>query len=155
MWVTIYSDASYNQRTKLSTYAYYIRSNKGVIKNNGPCPKEVKNITDAETYAAIMALGKAINSIDEIDAICINTDCKYVISRLRDEDTLVSKNPFIKDLILRAKGYLEKENVSLKMRHVKAHTGGSDVRSWCNEICDKGAKKAMGKAIKKHRDENK
>ena len=155
MWVTIYSDASYNQKTKLSTYAYYIKSNQGLLKSHGTCPEYVKNISDAEAYAAIIAMGKAISSFTDISAICINTDCTYVIQKMSFNPIPKIKNPKIKDLILRARAFVKSVGIDLSLKHVKAHTGGGDIRSWCNKICDKGARKAMGKALKKKRNEDK
>jgi ribonuclease HI len=40
-------------------------------------------------------------------------------------------------------GLVKDMQISLIVRHVKAHTGASDARSWVNALCDKAARKHM------------
>lgn len=140
MLVTILTDASHCPETKSAGYGYWIVSDRGHIKGGAEFKSTVKNIGHAEIMAIINALYCAIQAgiAQKGDTILVQSDSTLALNILKYRS---KKEEY---------GYLIKEwrRLTGKMgnvvyRHVKAHSGAQDARSYANRYCDKIARISM------------
>lgn len=133
-WVTLYCDASHSDRDGAG-WSIWLRSDKGRIIRSGKCPPEIQDATLAEFYAAEMGVTIARDEMGA-EAVQINSDCQAVVNGLGSLYSWSRRKDIrkIQNRILRA-------GVKLRTKHVKAHTGGQDVRSYLNRRCDQAAKR--------------
>lgn len=143
--ITINTDASFNHRHQVSGYCYYIKSNYFTISAAG----QFKNVQPkCSSEAELMCIGNALyillkKDIPAVDFIVINSDSKIALSRIKTGKTKIGHQVF--KILSRLKRKLKTKDVRLK--HVKAHSGFQDKRSWANEYCDKNAKMQMRIAL--------
>lgn len=167
MIVTINSDASYSNKYKVGTYAYYIVCNQfrymisGAFKSNiyeletAIKDRPLRNSTDAECAAicnALYLLKTNKSKINRITKIIINTDSLSTIKKVNRRAK--PDSIYYKCLILLRELRLEHNPNSrdsfYKFNHIKSHvsrhnrTPAQHVNNWC----DKQAKIEMGKLIK-------
>ena len=147
MNITINTDASFCPLTKVGGYAFYIVCNQFKIQKAG----EFKTLPKSSIEAETMCIGNAIATLlsqelpNQVNYIIINTDCLNAIHSITmGGGKVYGKVRKLKNKIKR----VSKAN-KLEFRHVKAHNGTPDARSWVNDWCDKEAKKYMRKARKK------
>jgi ribonuclease HI len=139
--ITINTDASWHPEYKVGGYAFWIVCDKFKITKSGKFKTNPKSSTEAE----IMAIGNAIHALLSINEplecslLVINTDSKQAISRIKSGVCEYGK--MVRSIHLKL---LSKINARKnKFRHVKAHSGKDDSRSFVNEWCDTEAKKWM------------
>lgn len=147
MNITINTDASFCPHTKVGGFAFYIVCNQFKIQKAGEFKTLPKNSTEAE----VMCIGNAIATLmvqelpENINYIIINTDSLNGIHNITmGGGKIYGKVRKLKNKIKR----VSKAN-RLEFRHVKAHSGAQDARSWVNEWCDTEAKKYMRRARQK------
>lgn len=156
MIVTITTDASFSFTHKIGTWATWITSNMGRIHKSGKFVKSCQDSTEAEMKCIINALfmiscDPELNKVG--NRIIVNTDSTnaiYIFTRNKEK---------VKKYHLNKPHYKELKNVFFKtrkllkcaadidFRHVRAHSGAGDKRSYCNEWCDQAAKKELEKII--------
>lgn len=131
-WSTLYCDASFSKEHG-GAWSIWLRSEKGRIVRSGKCPPEIYNSLLAEFFAAYQGVAIA-RSEWETDGVQINSDCLAVVDGLGSGYRWSSNKDVrkIQDKILRL-------GATLRTKHVKAHTGLSDTRSYLNRKCDKFA----------------
>jgi ribonuclease HI len=143
--ITINTDASFHPDHNVGGYAFYIRCDLFKITKAGGFKIQPKNSKEAE----MMCIGNAISTLlaqkelPEARWLIINSDCKYGYEEIRQGKRGIGKkiNVMWQKLILRLGSA---KNI---FRHVKAHSGKDDARSFVNEWCDKEAKKWMRKCV--------
>lgn len=139
--ITINTDASFHPIHKVGGYAFYIVCDLFKIQKGGKFKKHPKTPQEAE----IMCIGNAIatllaqKELPKAEWLIINGDCKFGMDKIKREEDKLSKqvNQLRQKLIARL------GSSKNKFRHVKAHNGTPDARSWVNDWCDKEAKKWM------------
>lgn len=145
-YLTINTDASFHPINKSSGFAFYVVCNSFKIQKSGKFNTDVSDSLMAETKCIGNAIATTLGRKDlpQVNTIVINTDCLPAISKINysDEDYCIKIRELIELLKIRTKCS------TLKFKHVKAHSGKNDARSWVNEWCDKEAKKWMRKKIK-------
>lgn len=145
--ITINTDASFHPKYKCGGYAFLIKSDLFEIKMGGAFKNNPTTPTDAE----IKGIGNSIHvllhlqDLPECDLLVINNDCKSGMQWL---ETPIYKTPkkirrMIDALLVRL------GNPKFEFRHVKAHNGTPDARSFVNNWCDVEAKKWMRTKIPK------
>lgn len=146
--ITINTDASFHLDHKVGGYAFYIVSNLfriqkgGMFKSHPKCP----------THAEVFCIGNAIatllaqKELPKCDWLIINTDATNAIKWITKGDQSPGKE--VKALWLQLITRLESK--TNEFRHVKAHSGKNDSRSYVNEWCDTVAKKYMRMAVTAH-----
>lgn len=151
--ITINTDASFNTKLKVGGYAFYIRVGDSIIKSAGSFKTNPANPIEAE----MMCIGNAVYTLSSLKElppaklIVINSDCLTAFELIK----LKSKNPTGKSVALLIKTLKEKASYQglipprIQFRHVKAHTGAQDARSWVNRWCDREAKIKMREESKK------
>lgn len=144
--ITINTDASWDQKTRVGGYAYWIVCDAFKSNGSGVFKSRPANPTDAE----LMAIGNAIVSLlnmptDEFPTckwLVLNTDSTSAKKRIGTRTDATAKR--VAELW---DSLVEKSCATRhEIRHVKAHSGKDDARSWVNEWCDGQAKAKMREA---------
>lgn len=144
--VTINTDASFNHHHKIGGFAFYIRFGNTRLTKAAPFKGRVKSAHEAE----IMAIGNALYcllhkvELPKAHWLIINCDCTRAMDEIKAGKTELSKN--VRQLWLQLRDRLGVKKA--KFRHVKAHNGTPDARSWVNDWCDKQAKAHMREKAK-------
>ncbi len=144
--LTINTDASFHQNYKVGTYAFYIVCDLFKIQKGGIFKKKV----DSPEVSEMMAIGNAIamlsshKELPKVDWLIINTDCLNGANKIKKGNTPLGHQ--IHGMLMR----LVKKIGATKfeLRHVRAHNGKPDARSFVNDWCDKEAKRWMGVKLK-------
>jgi Ribonuclease HI len=132
---------------KVGGYAFYIICDLFKIQKGGMFKVQPTNSMDAELMCMANALYTLLiqSELPSTKWIVINSDCKYSFDLI----TLKSKNligrkvaRILKKLRVRM-AVRESVMPKFEFRHVKAHNGTPDARSYINDWCDKEAKKLM------------
>lgn len=150
--ITINTDASFNQQHKVGGYAFYIVCDHFKIQKSGRFKKHPSSSNEAEMMCIANALYTLSVQPDlpETSLIIINSDALFVFNQVKKK----SKSPVGRStakLLRTVKSKTAFRGVvdpKFEFRHVKAHNGVSDSRSWVNDWCDKEARKWMRYAVK-------
>lgn len=143
-YLTINTDASFFPNEKVGGYAFYIVCDFFKIKKSGVLKNPI-NSGEAERQSIANALYTLVYGCEkfEVDSIILNTDFKAIIKEVKNpRDTVVLITNLIEKLKKKTKA------TNFEIRHVKAHSGISDARSFVNEWCDREAKNEARKLIK-------
>lgn len=155
MNLTITTDASFNKNHKVGTYAFWMSFDGGPFTWSGPLKG---NITDS-TEAEMMCICKALNVIAKdpvmsmkVKHIWINTDSLNAIWMFTGNVRKIAKYRLFQDHY-KAVDKLYREirssiaNIYIDFKHVRAHTGTDDKRSYVNSWADQRCKMEMSKLI--------
>jgi ribonuclease HI len=153
--VTINTDASYSNKHKVGTYAFWIFSDRFKIKKAGVLKKSAPNPTIAEFRCIINAFTTVfMQDLGDVKKIVLNTDSLNCIHLIAGNKKLIKRYglhfgaPYVQkltELRLQSKTISQ---IPIELKHVKAHTMAKDGRSFVNEWCDTEAKKWMSKTLK-------
>jgi len=151
MLVTINTDASFHPSLKYGAYAFWAICDDFKITKSGVFRKKCQTPDDAEAKCIINALTVILKAHKGIKKIIINTDSLNAIAYLKKDEKHIHKyglsmskmRQFQQCLV-----FLPIMGVEIEYRHVKAHSGVNDKRSYVNEWCDSEAKKQLRKTIK-------
>jgi ribonuclease HI len=150
MIVTINTDASFNVKHQIGTFAFWIVSNEGRIQQSGVLRRTVSRPEIAEFKCVINAvhvLGS--QRWAGIKKIIINTDCLNVIHLLNKDKKKIAKyhlaswgsNLVNQFYITLSKHHLTKAEI--EFRHVQSHVEITSSKIFVNDWCDKAAKEMM------------
>jgi len=154
MVVTINTDASFNKKHQIGSYAFWIVSNMGRIQHSGILRSSISRSEISEFQCIINAVHVlGILGWGNIEHIIINTDCLNVIHLISGDETNIKYHKLEWGLALvkqfnktLAKNKLGKAKID--MRHVKSHGTIDSKRTFVNNWCDKSAKEMMGRKIR-------
>lgn len=134
-YITVFSDASHHPDGSAG-YAYFLRDETNVVKESHGLPWKAKSSTDVEEFAMCHAILRAIDLIphEPGDEIVAQTDCTHVIHSFG-----TARNAATTSVL----AWLASEGLTLRFKHVKAHTRATDSRSHVNRWCDLNAKREM------------
>lgn len=152
MLVTINTDASFHHELKYGSYAFWAVCNNFKITRSGAFKKTCLSSDDAESKCIINAIKCVLTTKEPITKIIVNTDSLNAIALIKGDTHHIrryitrSKTKFkhIKNAFMEV---MRKHQVKIEFRHVKAHSGVDDKRSYVNEWCDKQAKKELRKLL--------
>jgi len=155
MLVTINTDASFHPTLKNGAYAFWAVSNDFKITKSGVFKSKCINPDDAEAKCIINALKIILLAHKGITKIIINTDSLNAIALLKNDKEHIKK---YMGNNMKMWSHIRKElnkvlNASFKgmglieFRHVKAHSGINDKRSYVNEWCDLEAKRQLRRSL--------
>jgi ribonuclease HI len=150
MLVTINTDASFHPSLKYGAYAFWAICDDFKITKSGVFRKKCQTPDDAEAKCIINALTVILKAHKGISKIIINTDSLNAIAYLTKDKNHILKyrlsmpkmRQFQQCLTL-----LPIRKIEIEYRHVKAHSGVNDKRSYVNEWCDSEAKKQLRKIV--------
>lgn len=141
--ITINTDASYSHQKGVGGYAFYIVCDLFKIQKSGSFKHNPKSALFAEMQCIANALHTLLaqQELPKFNLLVINCDCLPAFEHISFNSKFeVGKMIFMQLKFLRCR---------YEFRHVKAHNGIPDSRSWVNDWCDKEAKKMMRKAYGK------
>lgn len=122
MWVTCYTDASWDQRERKGGWAYMIRSELGWFKKNGPTPRWVTCNNSAEMSAIVAGVYRAIREWPGTQGVGVRTDSEIAIHYLRyypyDKEFRRQDWVRIRRLLY---GVLDEHECRIRFVHVKGH----------------------------------
>lgn len=157
MLITINTDASV--KDGFAGYAFWIVCDSGKIQKAGKLKNKVHGSTDAET----MCIANAIHTLKHskfngISKIIVNTDSQHSIDLLSNKTRCRTNTEMFNiveecrynmmELCLKLGRSIRDVDSIFEFRHVKAHNGKKDARSFVNDWCDKEAKKYCKLRIK-------
>lgn len=155
--ITINTDASFHPIYKVGGYAFYIVCDLFKIQKGGMFKKKAKNAQDCEAMAIANALHTLLaqKELPSTTYIVINSDCigAYKSVGLKREGIYRMTAEALRSL--RKRTASKKGVPKFDFRHVKAHNGTPDARSYVNDWCDNEAKKWMRSAVEKIKSEPK
>ena len=145
--ITINTDASFHPHHRTAGYAFWIICDHFKIQKGGMFKKKMPNNS---FEAEIMCMGNAIATllaqkhIPAVHWVAINSDCMNGMECISGGTRPLGVE------VLNLWNRLQKKTGAQVMafRHVRAHTGKRDSRSFVNEWCDKEAKKWQQRATK-------
>ena len=150
MQVTINTDASFKQG--YGGYAFWIVCDAGKIQKAGKIKEPCLGSSDAEAMCITNAIYTLKHSrFTEITKVIINTDSEPSIHLLSGTikagvKTAISKvieecKLLMMEICLANGLSIRDYKTVFELRHVKAHSGKKDSRSFVNEWCDQEAKR--------------
>ena len=150
MLVTINTDASFHPKLKYGAFAFWAICNDFKITKSGVFRTKCISTDDAEAKCIINSLKVILLAHSGISKVIVNTDSLNAIAILTNDKTHINRyagynKPQWGKL---RKIYHETKNAGkskpiIEFRHVKAHSGTNDARSYVNEWCDAEAKKQL------------
>lgn len=150
MLVTLNTDASFHCQLKYGAYAFWAVCNEFKITKSGVFKSKCINPDDAEAKCIINALKIVLLAHNGITKVIVNTDSLNAIALLKYDIVHIKKymgnNMKMWSHIRKAYNNVIHKNenrVIIEFRHVKAHTGINDKRSYVNEWCDAEAKRQL------------
>lgn len=153
-WVTLYTDASWHPSDGLTSWAFWARHDGGRITSYGMCPDEIEDINQGEMYAIAQGMYRVLQKLEGIEGFYITTDSLAAKGYFENPDLGTdrdsakdTRNPITLRLKKAFDDIVDRHELEIDLRHVKAHTGRDNTRSWLNDWCDKAA----SKAIREHR----
>lgn len=156
MIVTINTDASFNNKHRVGTFAFWIISNEGKITMSGAFRKKINYPQVAEFRCLMNAFHVMfIANWKGVKKVIVNTDCLDVIHLLKNDEAEIKKfklNRFGKNFRIELVLLLKKNNFNIKdveFRHVKSHQHTETTRNYVNQWCDDNAKGEMKKVLTK------
>ena len=152
MLVTINTDASFHPSLKYGAYAFWAICDDFKITKSGVFRKKCQTPDDAEAKCIINALTVILKAHKGISKIIINTDSLNAIAYLTKDENHIRKYGLSMPKMRQFQQCLTMLPISktkIEYRHVKAHSGVKDKRSYVNEWCDSEAKKQLRRLISK------
>jgi ribonuclease HI len=143
-WITCYADGSF--RPEGAGWAVWLRSVKGRVVRQGPCPPYVKRSLEAELAAIFAGLIIARRTWgDAVRGAIIRTDCLEAINLLSTfemRDRVRRRWPGTLVLCTKIRELVVAHGVELDLRWVKGHQRTNSVQAYLNNACDKRAGEA-------------
>lgn len=151
MLVTVNTDASFHPEFKVGAYAFWSVCNGFKMQRAGYLEELCRNPDDAEMKCILNAIYYTLYMNKSITRVIVNTDSMNS-KRVFENDTkgIARYNLFwAKKHRAKLKSIVKKysNNIRIEFRHVKAHSGKNDARSYVNEWCDTHAKRFLWRRI--------
>ena len=143
-YITVFSDASFDHITKASGYAYWYRDDFGHIhRGSGGHAELVETSGEAETVALAIAIVSAIRTLQHEPGyiISLQGDCLHAISTI--QGLTAKPSPVAKAFADWARKACEDHGLTIRPKHIRAHTGLDDRRSYVNTFCDEASRRRM------------
>lgn len=154
MLVTINTDASFHPQLKYGAFAFWAVCNDFKITKSGAFKTKCINPDDAEAKCMINALKVVLLAHKGITKIIVNTDSLNGIALIKNDKEHIKKyignNMKMWKHIRVSFNEVMRQNINkaeIEYRHVKAHSGVNDKRSYVNEWCDAEAKRTMWRKV--------
>lgn len=158
--LTINTDASHAPNTTFGAYAFWIVTDEGKIQKAG----ELKGETLTSVHAEMKSICNAIHAFKYskfrgIKKVVVNSDCQNVINCFQFKQLkmdaklkeIFNETRFLMMECCIIQGLsIRKVDEFFVFKHVKAHNGKKDSRSFVNDWCDKNAKLYLKKLISKN-----
>lgn len=151
--ITINTDASFHPQKKVGGYAFYIICDTFRIQKGGMFKSNPKTPMEAEMMCMANALFTLLSQkeLPTTKWIIINSDCLFSFEKIgrKKKNTIGKQVAEILRKVRLKTSYRNAIMPKFEFRHVKAHNGTDDARSFINNWCDKEAKKWMRESANK------
>ena len=164
MIVTVNTDASYSNKHKIGSYAFWIVSDKGKIFRSGTLKGSVCSSTHAEMKCILNAFHCLFETEEWncVTKIIVNTDSMIAIEKFQNnhgkwlstkKSEFLAESKIIQSCLNRILvDHINKKNnkkkIIIEYRHVKAHQHKKTSRNFVNYMCEKEAKRQLGISLK-------
>jgi ribonuclease HI len=142
--ITLFTDAGHCPQTKVASYAVWAKTTgKPTLRHSGILKGTTKDATAAELRAIANGLSLVLSRFSPPPGsrIVAQTDSKGSIAAITGDGYKAPKTrAYIQLEIDRIREMLDDFELSIDLRHVRAHTGAGDKRSAVNEWCDQQCK---------------
>ncbi|HUN43826.1 MAG TPA: RNase H family protein [Acetobacteraceae bacterium] len=141
MLITLFTDASYCNRSRIGAYAAWAKADGRTVRHSGVLKQSVANSSLAETMALVNGIFVALTAMRPPAAskIIAQTDCLTAIHALTG---LLRKAATITQYEAVVVAYREKiaaAGIIVEFRHVSGHKGTvtprNAVNTWCDAEC--------------------
>lgn len=156
MIVTINTDASFNAKHQIGSYAFWIKSDMGRVQQSGLLRRQVSRPEIAEFRCIINAIHVlGLQNWKDIKKIIINTDCLNVIHLLKKDRkniqkySLASWGSYLTTVFYEMIRKQKLDKIPIEYRHVQSHVNITDKKTFVNDWCDKAAKAVIRTQIHK------
>tara|TARA_R110002012_G_scaffold190633_1_gene358225 strand:- start:32254 stop:32736 length:483 start_codon:yes stop_codon:yes gene_type:complete len=154
MLCTINTDASFHSHYRVGAFAFWAVSNEFRLTKAGFLRERCINPDEAEMKCIINAVTAVLSSNKNITKLIINTDSLNSKAVFENDKKHIqrwglARWKHLRKLFNRTIFNYKKQTkvIKVEFRHVKAHSGKGDARSYVNEWCDKNAKYYLWKRI--------
>ena len=124
----------------------WLRSVKGRVVRQGPCPPYVKRSVEAELAAIFAGLTIARRTWgDAVRGVVIRTDCQEAINLLSTSEMNAKARrrwPGTLVLCTKIRELAAAHGIELELRWVKGHQSTNTIQAYLNNACDKRAGEA-------------
>lgn len=154
MLTTLMCDASWDPKTHVAGYGYWIVNKRGKKGGGSSFRGKIVDAGVAELMAVAnsLCIGVREDLIQVGDQVLIQTDCLGVIHLFTGQRLPRKGQESDAYAVIRRVEHLHK--LSIRLRHVKGHAGSMEKRAIANRLCDERAKQAMRKARAKQQCED-
>ena len=136
MWITSYTDASFQRKTG-GAWAVWLRSSAGRAVRQGACPSYVRDSNAAELSAIYAGVYMACRIWPSTTGVLICSDCQGALAAAKSAASL-SLDPAIRRLQLHLRELLNTKRIELSFKWVKGHQRASaSTPAWLNNQVDR------------------
>lgn len=142
--LTINTDASFYANEKIGGYAFYIICDSFKIQKGGYFKARPQTPTEAEMMCMANAIATLLaqKELPLTKLIVINSDALHSFEKIgKHKKDAIGKKVACLLSDLRKRMSYRNRYPKFEFRHVKAHNGTPDARSYVNDWCDREAKK--------------
>jgi ribonuclease HI len=141
-YITIFADASFDDRTGAAGIAVWARTSDKFHKMSKALTFTLATSGEAETFALGIGILEALVHLPHApgDALSVQSDCEHALRCLILLQCSTEIESALADHVRDAVYHAQ---MSMVPKHVKGHTGKSDARSWVNNWCDRAARAKM------------
>lgn len=143
MWVTLYTDASWEPEEGVGGWGIWARCEKGRLTDHGKCPKWVDCNNSAEIAAIVIGVFRVFEEWDDVEGILVCTDSTTAMQYLKFRPNGTKSLKRKKWLKVRriVHDLLDLKDCKIKIRHVKGHQSSKTVQGWLNNKVDHFSRK--------------
>lgn len=152
MHATITSDASFNRKAQIGTYAFWLAVNETRTKRWGKLKGTIKRPEEAEFKCILNALHTLVSmKVPGLRTIFINTDCLNVIHICRQDKKSIKiyRLSWGNELYKIYKELNDRAGAEIRFKHIKSHTHTDTKANYVNDWCDREAGAVMAKELAK------
>lgn len=150
--LTVFADASFDQRSGIAAFAGWFRKAGSVHKISKVSDRRFRSSNEAE----LMALGAAVlvalrhqRTFGDGDFVVAKSDCTYAVEHLKNLNG--GKTEAERRMVARVHETLKAHRLKFYVRHVKGHSTLTEPRFYVNRWCDEEARRLMRAAVKQDR----
>jgi ribonuclease HI len=145
MLITLFTDASYCDRSRVGAYAAWAKADGRTVRHSGVLKQPVPSSSLAETMALVNGIHLAIAAMrpPSSSKIIAQTDCLTAIQALTG---MLKRAQAIRDYAAVIAAYRDKvaaAGVVVEFRHVRGHKGTVTPRNAVNTWCDGECRRLM------------
>lgn len=146
MLITMFTDASFFDKTGAAAWALWAKSQRGVIRSAGLIRRTVIHSSEAELLAIANGLHCVVKSsiLERGDAVLIQADNLHALGCIGKQKSIgqfkkprPSMSPVMREASESIVALAIEHELEIRTRHVKAHSGTGQPRLWVHTDCDR------------------